>query len=376
MGGEMMYILEQRLTAQKVTTEKASKILNDSIKTLFSPQFIEQLFEPQKIFSIQYTKQIFNKVVHSSIMTLNESSMNKLFDLMLMGFKYQIIASNFPQAVYHITMNHLDGIQKVLKDNSSVKLIENARKVFRERYATLNSNDYLMIRRELLRYMQDKTIRVSVFLQDEIQNIDGRIIVDNSGFGAIGAEMPGKVRYYSEKGDIIKMNHFDLKSGELFIENKTTTFTEPIKTTLGSNLYAIERPKQEKSTSKEKDKDKGKISEPKPQTMSKPIQKMDLNPEAAKRELNMLAALIKGSEKQDDKETLDINLFPEPIKKSGGGPQSEEEYAADVIVFETTTAHQQQRIKNILGDFDDVKGSQTKKQDAGDDLLDLMDSAV
>jgi len=35
---------------------------------------------------------------------------------------------------------------------------------------------------------------VSVFLQDEIQNIDGRIIVDNSGFGAIGAEMPGKVR--------------------------------------------------------------------------------------------------------------------------------------------------------------------------------------
>jgi len=29
----------------------------------------------------------------------------------------------------------------------------------------------------------------------------------------------------------------------------------------------------------------------------------------------MLAALIKGSEKQDDKETLDINLFPEPIKK-------------------------------------------------------------
>lgn len=41
----------------------------------------------------------------------------------------------------------------------------------------------------------------------------------------------------------------------------------------------------------------------------------ELNPEAAKRELNMLAALIKGSDKQDDKETLDINLFPEPIKK-------------------------------------------------------------
>ncbi len=78
MGGEMMYILEQRLNAQKVASEKASKILNDSIKTLFSPQFIDQLFEPQRIFSVQYTKQIFTKVVHSSIMTLNESSMNKV----------------------------------------------------------------------------------------------------------------------------------------------------------------------------------------------------------------------------------------------------------------------------------------------------------
>ena len=59
-----------------------------------------------------------------------------------------------------------------------------------------------------------------------------------------------------------------------------------------------------------------------------------MNPEAAKRELNMLAALL-GSEKQDAKEVLDINLFPEPIKKSGGGAgqAAEDDYAADVIVF-------------------------------------------
>ena len=78
MGGEMMYILEQRLSAQKVTPEKAIRILNDSAKTLFSAQFIEQLFEPQRTFSVHYTRQIFTKVVHSSIMTLNESSMNKV----------------------------------------------------------------------------------------------------------------------------------------------------------------------------------------------------------------------------------------------------------------------------------------------------------
>ena len=40
------------------------------------------------------TKQIFEKIAHSSIMRLNKNSMDKLFDLMIMAFKYQIIFSN------------------------------------------------------------------------------------------------------------------------------------------------------------------------------------------------------------------------------------------------------------------------------------------
>jgi len=113
----------------------------------------------------------------------------------------------------------LDGLQKILKDGPTIKLVENTRKLFKERYSNLSVNDYFIMRREILRYMQDKTIRVSVFLQDEIQNIDGRIIVDNSGPGGIGGEMPGKVRYFSESGDVVKVSHFDLKSGENFVEN-------------------------------------------------------------------------------------------------------------------------------------------------------------
>ena len=35
-------------------------------------------------------RKIFEKLAHSSIMKLNAASMNKLFDLMLMGYKYQI----------------------------------------------------------------------------------------------------------------------------------------------------------------------------------------------------------------------------------------------------------------------------------------------
>ena len=110
---------------------------------------------------MQSTRQIFDKLSHSSTMKLNESSMDKarppaqpplaapnpcgchvwrgavpgafspshaasshaaprhtlrpatprflsqLFDLMTMGFKYQLIACRYPQELLHVTLNHL-----------------------------------------------------------------------------------------------------------------------------------------------------------------------------------------------------------------------------------------------------------------------------
>ena len=88
MGGEMIYILDQRLKAQKIPSSKASKVLEEVVQTMFLKNFVSTLFEPQNIFSIQFTKQIFIKIAHCSIMKLNETSMNKLFDLMLMGLKH------------------------------------------------------------------------------------------------------------------------------------------------------------------------------------------------------------------------------------------------------------------------------------------------
>lgn len=42
------------------------------------------------MYSSSSTREIFNKLAHSSIMRLNESSMDKLYDLMTMGFKHQV----------------------------------------------------------------------------------------------------------------------------------------------------------------------------------------------------------------------------------------------------------------------------------------------
>uniref|UniRef100_A0A1I8HZG2 PI3K/PI4K domain-containing protein n=1 Tax=Macrostomum lignano TaxID=282301 RepID=A0A1I8HZG2_9PLAT len=49
MGGEMLYILDQRLHAQKIDNEKARKVLNDIVGTMFNKRFMEELFRPQEL---------------------------------------------------------------------------------------------------------------------------------------------------------------------------------------------------------------------------------------------------------------------------------------------------------------------------------------
>ena len=130
MGGEMVYILEQRLHAQNVPVDKSKRgrrrpipgsamrarltvvhaaraVLQDVIRTMYNPKFLTELFRSQDVYSLASTRQIFDRLAHSSIMRLNQSSMDKLFDLMTMGFKYQLLVCTHPRELLHVTLNHL-----------------------------------------------------------------------------------------------------------------------------------------------------------------------------------------------------------------------------------------------------------------------------
>jgi len=107
LGSEMVFILDQRLRAQEIGTDRSQKVLQDVVKTMLSKKFVEELFRHQEMYSMTSTKQIFEKLAHSSIIKLNATSMGKLFDLMLMGLKYQIFSVSSPDEIYHVTMTHL-----------------------------------------------------------------------------------------------------------------------------------------------------------------------------------------------------------------------------------------------------------------------------
>lgn len=45
---------------------------------MFNPKFILELFRSQELYSVEATRQIFDRLAHSSIMRLNDSSMDKV----------------------------------------------------------------------------------------------------------------------------------------------------------------------------------------------------------------------------------------------------------------------------------------------------------
>jgi hypothetical protein len=74
LGGEMIYVLEQRLKAQAVPPGKAARVLQDVAATLLDRSFLEEkLFVPQETYSLPSTRKIFERLAHSSIMRLSEA---------------------------------------------------------------------------------------------------------------------------------------------------------------------------------------------------------------------------------------------------------------------------------------------------------------
>lgn len=80
-----------------------------------------------KLSPHQSVRQLFDKLAHSSIMRLNTTSMNKLFDLMLMSIKLQLCRIKFPEEILQITLNHLNALNEILNNfdntpNSDAKM--------------------------------------------------------------------------------------------------------------------------------------------------------------------------------------------------------------------------------------------------------------
>nr|XP_018917783.1 PREDICTED: protein OSCP1 [Bemisia tabaci] len=243
LGGEMMYIIDQRLKAQEVDVEKAKTVLNDIGKIMLNQRCLDELFKPQEVYNRQALKTLFHDLAHASIMRLNEISMDKLFDLMIMVFKYQLVQCSKPQDLLLITLNHLDSIRYLLTTPFCHKQLDVTYFMLIKTYSQVTSGDLQNIRFHLLSFFQDIRIRVSLFLRQGLQNNDGGFIISTNYTLPYEYEVPGSIRLYNSEGCICDLLNFSPGG-------KYTQAPEPSSlelrgkrcTTLGTNVYSAIKP--------------------------------------------------------------------------------------------------------------------------------------
>lgn len=362
LGGEMVYILDQRLRAQNIPDEKAKKVLHDIVSTMFHKRFVEELFKPQPLYSKKALRTVFDRLAHASIMRLNAASMDKLYDLMTMAFKYQVSLALCPRDILLITLNHMDAIRKFVDGQANIlQQVEHVYRLLLETYGSMTSGGFHLIRQTLLNFFQDMHIRVSIFLKDKVQTSNGRFVLTTGGPVPWGSEVPGTIKRFDEQGKETKCGSFP-SGGNYHQLGKqgSIEMTGDRVTKLGTNMYSVARPVDTQT-----------LDKPKTTPMSD-IENQAPDP-LGKAQLDLLSHLI-GSNATTEKHSFRLNLF--------NSDKEEEQAAIMYKPFETKEsqvvkidASKKQKIKELEQILGELDVQDTASGGSGDDLLDLMDSA-
>ncbi|XP_030268973.1 protein OSCP1a isoform X2 [Sparus aurata] len=380
LGGEMLYILDQRLRAHNTSEDNSEKgvwsevdrkrVMNDIVGTMFSKNFMDELLKPQQLYSHRTMKTVLTRLAHTSIMRLNPASMDRLYELMIMAFKYQVFLCPRPKDLLLISYNHIDTIREFVKDTPVVlnQVDETHRKII-EVYSSLSEGEFQLLRQTLLIFFQDMHVRVSLFLKNRVQNPNGRFALSTSGPVPHGIDVPGLIRTFDCKGKEVSRAEFPtggcytspIREGSFLLHGDRVS-------ALGLNMYTVNH-LEETHTSK-----------------TPTVKQADDTPNLlAKEELNLLARLM-GSMKAENMPKAEtvfrINLFTtdreeeeeeeeEQARASGGAGQS----LYEVINIQAMQDEQAAtELALIAGQF--AKGEEkpeNSESNKGDDLLAMMD---
>lgn len=191
-GCEMLFVLNVRLEAQLIEPTKAVRIKNDIVNAMFGATFMDELFRPQPIYTNGALRKVFTTVSDSSIMKLNENSMRKLYDLMSMSVKYQVLSLHHPYELLDYTANHLSDLKKMCGPGAQ-RSIDAVLQRVQLLAACLTVGELASVRAAMLNFVLDRRVKVSLFLDSRIQRGDGNFALLPAAYLApvAGVEAPG-----------------------------------------------------------------------------------------------------------------------------------------------------------------------------------------
>ncbi|KAG7209789.1 hypothetical protein KM043_011407 [Ampulex compressa] len=168
----MLYVLRQRLKAQKIEIEKTVQVLDDVTAALLNPKILSCIFAETSFGGMSYLRSTLECVALSSIMKLDRSSMDKLFDLMIMMTKYQLTAATGPREVILLTLNHTDAMRDMVSNPSAQQCVGLVHQMVIDFYGCLTFDEVWKAKSDCLKKLEPYCVRVSILLRLGLQNED------------------------------------------------------------------------------------------------------------------------------------------------------------------------------------------------------------
>lgn len=245
LGGELIYILNQRLVAQKISKEKANQVLVDVMTNFVnSRNYWLRTFVScsDRVLDSLSLKIPFESVISSSpIMKLTPASYDKLYDLMIGVFKYQLCQAPLPSSLYFITLNHVNSLLDLASEiGPGIRnVVKGLQDDFVHQFSTLTKFQWSILRDIILsNSLIDIKTRVSILIREMKQDME-------TGFFVIpvptspGNPYNGRITHYQEQGQVIR-------------EDGVFCETVSEMTTLGLDIYSSESEEKNEKPDQEK----------------------------------------------------------------------------------------------------------------------------
>lgn len=250
LGGEMIYILNQRLVAQKISQDKCHQVLTDVLLNFCTSTnywmntvlaSLREQPDPDSVsnsrkWSSSTLKETFRSVISSSsIMRLTTSSYDKLFELMIGVLKFQVCRCPFPSSLYFVSLNHINSLIDLatdLGDGVKQRVKTCLQDSFVTTFSSLSKDQWSILRNHLLsNFLLDVHTRISLLLRQNQQDIE-------TGLYDIPVQ-----------GEAVRITHYD-NEGRVISEHGLYVESVAEITTLGLDIYCKELPSPSSSPGK------------------------------------------------------------------------------------------------------------------------------
>lgn len=193
-----------------------SLVLRDLSCVLLDSRFLEQLMNPhpdQGLLTPQQCRILLSDIACCSLMRLDIASMDKLWDLMVMVFKWQMANVKDAQRLLDTTFRHMDGIGRLIPETRKSILIDFAKRHLIEFWDNINETKRDSLLKTVQRWLHPFNVKISILIRLGFQRLDMTFDTECAS---------EHFRYYADNiGENIYVKHANLTSVKLLNDHKS-----------------------------------------------------------------------------------------------------------------------------------------------------------